>query len=86
MGGSSPTRRCSARSRSPTRFRSRSTPGCAQPLSVPRFRQFDERDAAGRAGDRVAILADTRLEWTLTSYGVSVAGGIVVPIYPTSSA
>ncbi|MHB1569138.1 MAG: AMP-dependent synthetase/ligase, partial [Solirubrobacteraceae bacterium] len=37
-------------------------------------------------GDRVAILADTRLEWTLASYGISSAGGIVVPIYPTSSA
>src|SRR5947209_17984088 len=36
-------------------------------------------------GDRVAILADTRLEWTLVSYGITVAGGVVVPIYPTSS-
>jgi long-chain acyl-CoA synthetase len=36
-------------------------------------------------GDRVGILADTRLEWTLTSYGISAAGGVVVPIYPTNS-
>jgi long-chain acyl-CoA synthetase len=36
-------------------------------------------------GDRVCILADTRLEWTLASYGITVAGGIVVPIYPTNS-
>jgi long-chain acyl-CoA synthetase len=36
-------------------------------------------------GDRVCILADTRLEWTLASYGVSAAGGVVVPIYPTNS-
>jgi long-chain acyl-CoA synthetase len=38
-----------------------------------------------KPGDRVSILADTRIEWTLTSYAVSCAGGVVVPIYPTSS-
>ena len=37
------------------------------------------------AGDRVGILADTRVEWTIASYGISVAGGIVVPVYPTNS-
>ncbi len=36
-------------------------------------------------GDRVCLLADTRLEWTLASYGISAAGGVVVPIYPTNS-
>lgn len=36
-------------------------------------------------GDRVAILADTRLEWTLASYGITAAGAVVVPIYPTNS-
>ncbi|MGI9185507.1 MAG: AMP-dependent synthetase/ligase [Solirubrobacteraceae bacterium] len=37
------------------------------------------------AGDRVAILADTRLEWTLVSYAISAAGAVVVPVYPTNS-
>jgi long-chain acyl-CoA synthetase len=36
-------------------------------------------------GDRVCILSDTRVEWTLASYGITAAGGIVVPIYPTNS-
>ena len=36
-------------------------------------------------GDRVAILADTRPEWTYASLAISAAGAVVVPIYPTNS-
>jgi long-chain acyl-CoA synthetase len=42
-------------------------------------------EAGIEPGDRVGILSDTRLEWTLVSYGISAAGGVVVPIYPTNS-
>jgi long-chain acyl-CoA synthetase len=37
------------------------------------------------AGDRVAILAGTRPEWTLADLGALWAGAIVVPIYSTNS-
>ena len=34
-------------------------------------------------GDRVALLSESRLEWTLTDAGSIFAGAIDVPIYPT---
>jgi long-chain acyl-CoA synthetase len=43
--------------------------------------------AAGiQPGDRVGLMARTRYEWTLLDYAILTAGGVVVPIYPTSSA
>jgi long-chain acyl-CoA synthetase len=36
-------------------------------------------------GDRVAILANTRLEWTLVSGAIAIAGAVVVTIYPTNA-
>jgi len=36
-------------------------------------------------GDRVCLLANTRVEWTLCSFAISAAGAIVVPVYPTNS-
>ncbi len=42
--------------------------------------------AAGVAtGDRIGLLSKTRYEWTLFDYAIWVAGGVVVPIYDTSS-
>src|SRR5947209_7753150 len=42
-------------------------------------------DAGIEAGDRVAVLANTRPEWTYASLAISSAGAVVVPIYPTNS-
>ena len=36
-----------------------------------------------RRGDRVALLSESRVEWTLTDAGSIFAGAIDVPIYPT---
>ncbi|MGZ4224201.1 MAG: AMP-dependent synthetase/ligase [Solirubrobacteraceae bacterium] len=42
-------------------------------------------DLGIEVGDRVCILAETRLEWTLASLGISAAGAVTVPVYPTNS-
>jgi long-chain acyl-CoA synthetase len=43
--------------------------------------------AAGvQIGDRVAIMARTRYEWTILDFATWYAGAVVVPIYDTSSA
>ncbi|MFC3896016.1 AMP-dependent synthetase/ligase [Lentzea rhizosphaerae] len=38
-----------------------------------------------KPGDRVCVLANTRPEWTAVELAVLAAGGIVVPIYPSSA-
>jgi long-chain acyl-CoA synthetase len=42
-------------------------------------------DLGVEPGDRVCILANTRIEWVIAMYAISAAGAIVVPIYPTNS-
>ena len=37
-------------------------------------------------GDRVAVMSRTRYEWTLIEMAILAAGGVLVPIYDTSSA
>src|SRR5829696_2308512 len=37
------------------------------------------------AGERVALLCTTRVEWTYADFGITCSGGVVVPIYPTNS-
>ena len=38
------------------------------------------------AGDRVALVSESRPEWLFTDLAVLAAGGVLVPIYPTLSA
>ncbi len=37
-------------------------------------------------GDRVAIFAANRVEWMVAAHGLQAAGGVMVPIYPASTA
>src|SRR5690349_20219101 len=39
-----------------------------------------------RPGERMALLAETRVEWIVCDQGISAAGAIPVPIYPTGGA
>jgi long-chain acyl-CoA synthetase len=39
-----------------------------------------------REGERVALMAHTRVEWLLVDYAVLAVGGVTVPVYETSSA
>jgi long-chain acyl-CoA synthetase len=42
-------------------------------------------DLGIQRGERVAILCNTRAEWTYADFAISSAGAVVVPIYPTNS-
>ena len=63
----------------------------APDVSYPELARAVREIAAGlerlgvEPGDRVAILAGTRPEWTLADLGILWAGATVVPIYHTSS-
>jgi len=37
-----------------------------------------------KPGDKVAIIGSTRVEWTLSDFALLLAGGVTVPIYPSS--
>jgi long-chain acyl-CoA synthetase len=39
-----------------------------------------------KSGDRVALMAKTRYEWTILDFAIWFAGAVTVPIYETSSA
>src|SRR3954471_18635454 len=42
-------------------------------------------DLGLEAGDRVALLCTTRVEWSYADFAITAAGAVVVPIYPTNS-
>jgi long-chain acyl-CoA synthetase len=62
-----------------------------RPVSFPEAGDAVEEVAAGllalgvERGHRIAILARSRLEWTLTDWASLSVGCVVVPVYPTSA-
>ncbi|MER5872146.1 AMP-dependent synthetase/ligase [Streptomyces sp. NPDC002044] len=79
------------------RFRPRAgTDGDQEPGGGWRTRTYAELAAEVRAvgcallglgvaaGERVAVLAETRPQWTYTHFGVLAAGAVLVPVYPTA--
>ncbi|MBG6218015.1 long-chain acyl-CoA synthetase [Arthrobacter sp. CAN_A6] len=62
-----------------------------QDISATEFRSQVEAVAKGliasgvNAGDRVAIMARTRYEWSLADFAIWFAGAVSVPVYETSS-
>src|SRR3954471_22658970 len=42
-------------------------------------------DLGIQPGDRVCLLANTRVEWTWVDFAITMTGAVVVPIYPTNS-
>lgn len=72
------------------RFRSPDEPKGWQEVSYGHLRTLVRTVARGlmglgvAPGERVAILAETRPEWTYAHLGVLTAGAVVVPVYPTA--
>ncbi|MEY9941220.1 long-chain fatty acid--CoA ligase [Streptacidiphilus sp. MAP5-3] len=66
--------------------------GSWQPVSAAAFADAVRATAKGliaagvELGDRVALMARTRYEWTVLDFAVWAAGCQTVPVYPTSSA
>ncbi|MBO2451597.1 long-chain fatty acid--CoA ligase [Actinomadura barringtoniae] len=70
----------------------RSSRPCRWPeLSYARLAELTDELARGLValgvtpGERVAVLAETRPEWTVCSLAIAAAGAVCVPVYPTNS-
>src|SRR5437763_9256098 len=65
--------------------------GAWQDVSWAQLAQESEEVAWGlialgvKKGEMVSILAGTRVEWTVADMGVSLSGGIAVPIYQSNT-
>ncbi len=58
----------------------------AEVLEISRAFSLGLGALGAQAGDRVAIISDSRPEWTLTDFAILMAGAVTVPVYPTLSA
>ncbi len=65
--------------------------GAWRPVTLGEFNASVRAVAKGlmasgvQAGDRVGIVGETRIEWSILDFAILAAGGVVVPIYPSSS-
>lgn len=72
-------------------YRIQDSPGQWREVTAAQFRSEVTALAKGliasgiRPGDRVAIMSRTRYEWALLDLAIFYAGGVVVPVYETSS-
>ncbi|WP_043446993.1 AMP-dependent synthetase/ligase [Arthrobacter sp. L77] len=75
----------------PALFAVKGTSGEWENISATEFRRQVEDVAKGliasgvQPGDRVAIMARTRYEWSLADFAIWFAGAVSVPVYETSS-
>ncbi|GIG55194.1 AMP-dependent synthetase/ligase [Demequina activiva] len=62
------------------------------PVSLGEFRSQVRAVAKGlmaagvNPGDRVGVAGETSIEWSIVDFAIFAAGGVTVPIYPSSSA
>ncbi len=65
--------------------------GAWSPVTVAEFRSRVRAVAKGLLasgvgpGDRVGVIGDTRIEWSIMDFAILAAGAVTVPIYPSSS-
>jgi long-chain acyl-CoA synthetase len=83
--------RQAAKPSNPALFAVKGTSGEWEDISATEFRRQVEDVAKGliasgvQPGDRVAIMARTRYEWSLADFAIWFAGAVSVPVYETSS-
>jgi len=83
--------RQAAKPSNPALFAVKGQSGEWENISATEFRRQVEDIAKGliasgvQAGDRVAIMARTRYEWSLADFAIWFAGAVSVPVYETSS-
>ncbi|MUK03143.1 AMP-binding protein [Vibrio cholerae] len=83
--------RQAAKPSNPALFAVKGSSGEWENISATEFRRQVEDVAKGliasgvQAGDRVAIMARTRYEWSLADFAIWFAGAVSVPVYETSS-